>query len=315
MNNKLSIVIPCYNEQESILETASQIKSIVLDLIKKGKISEDSFIYFVDDGSKDKTWNHITNLHNESPILFKGLKLSRNFGHQNALLAGLFYVKDRADIFITIDADLQDDINIIEKFLDAHESGAEIVYGVRNKRDVDNIFKRKTAEFFYKLMILMGVNIVYNHADYRSISKRAVDNLFLFNEANLFLRGIFPLIGFQTEKVFYDRKERKSGKSKYGIFKMLSFAWEGITSFSVTPLRIFLYFSFLIFVLCIFLGIYFLYRHWSGHTVAGWTSLILIILFMGSLQCLGFGLLGEYIGKIYKETKSRPRFIKEEEIF
>jgi glycosyltransferase involved in cell wall biosynthesis len=287
-----------------------------LNLIQKSKISEDSFIYFVNDGSRDKTWDIISKLHDEDPKIFKGLKFSRNFGHQNAILAGLFYTKERADFFVTIDADLQDDTNVIEKFLDAYyNDGAEIVYGVRKKRETDTFFKKITAEIFYKLMLVMGVNIVYNHADYRFATKKAIENLFLFNEVNLFLRGIFPLIGFKTQQVFYDRKEREFGKSKYSLKKMINFAWDGITSFSIAPLRFFVFISFFILILSIILGIYFLIRHFTGHTITGWTSLTVLILFLGSLQSLGIGILGEYIGKIYKETKQRPRFIKDIEIF
>ncbi len=316
MDKKLAIIIPCYNEEDAILKTADEIKKVINDLVQKSKISEDSFVYFVDDGSKDKTWELISKLHNQDPKLFKGLKFSRNFGHQNAALAGLFYTKDRADFFVTIDADLQDDTSAIEEFLESHSrEGAEIVYGVRKKRDTDSFFKKTTAGIFYKLMILMGVNIVYNHADYRFATKKVIEHLFLFNEVNLFLRGIFPLIGFKTKQVFYDRKERELGVSKYPLKKMIYFAWDGITSFSVAPLRFFVFISLFIFSLSIVLGIYFLIRYFTGHTATGWTSLAILILFLGSLQCLGIGILGEYVGKIYKETKARPRFIKDIEIF
>ncbi|MDD4290474.1 MAG: glycosyltransferase family 2 protein [Patescibacteria group bacterium] len=314
--NKLAIIIPCYNEEECLLETAQEIKKTLFNLQEKLKISQDSFIYFVDDGSVDKTWEIISNLHKQDSKTFKGLKFSRNFGHQNAVFGGLFYTKEKADFFVTIDADLQDDVLAIEGFLDAfYNNGSEIVYGVRKKRATDTFFKKTTARFFYKLMLFMGVKIVYNHADYRFASKRAIENLFLFNEVNLFLRGIFPLIGFKTETVFYDRKERKFGESKYGLKKMISFAWDGITSFSVAPLRFFVFLSLLILILSIILGVYFLIRYFIGKTITGWTSLAILILFLGSLQCLGIGILGEYMGKIYKETKARPRFIKDMELF
>ncbi|HNV96871.1 MAG TPA: glycosyltransferase family 2 protein [bacterium] len=314
--NKLAIIIPCYNEEECLLEVAQEIKKVLISLQEKLKISQDSFIYFVDDGSEDRTWEIISELHKKDSKMFKGLKFSRNFGHQNAVLAGLFYTKEKADFFVSIDADLQDDVIAIESFLDAfYNNGSEIVYGVRKKRETDTFFKKFTAKFFYKLMIFMGVKIVYNHADYRFASKRAIESLFLFNEVNLFLRGIFPLIGFKTETVFYDRKERKFGESKYNLRKMIGFAWDGITSFSVAPLRFFVFLSFFILISSLILGVYFLIRYFIGETVTGWTSLAILILFLGSLQCLGIGILGEYIGKIYKETKARPRFIKDIELF
>lgn len=313
---KLAIVIPCYNEENNINKTAREINHVLLSLIEKSKISRDSFIYFVDDGSSDKTWDLILGLNKENQEMFKGLKLSRNFGHQNALLSGLFYSKDRADLFITIDADLQDDINVIEDFIDAYDNeGVEIVYGVRRKRTTDSFFKKETADIFYKLMILMGVNITFNHADYRMASKKAIEALFMFNEVNLFLRGMFPLLGFKTKQVFYDRKKRELGESKYGVFKMFSLAFDGITSFSIVPLRAFMFFSLIIFFISIILGVYSIIEYLAGNTIQGWTSTVLIVLLMGSLQCFGIGLLGEYIGKIYSETKSRPRFIKEEEVF
>jgi polyisoprenyl-phosphate glycosyltransferase len=245
----------------------------------------------------------------------RGLKLSRNVGHQNALLAGLFAVKNASDCVISIDADLQDDIQVIREFIIKFREGNEIVYGVRKGRDTDTFFKRSTAQGYYKLMKKLGVDLVYNHADFRLMSRRAIEELERFNEVNLFLRGIVPLIGFRTTKVYYDRKERKAGVSKYPLKKMLAFAFDGITSFSVTPIRFVLLLGFVSFFVSLLFGLYFLTLKFLGETQTGWTSLILSIWLIGGLQLIAIGLIGEYVGKMYKETKHRPKYIVDIDMF
>lgn len=280
------------------------------DLINKGKISDDSRVLMVNDGSKDKTWEIIESLH-ESDSLYSGVKLSRNKGHQNALLAGLMYAKDHCDMAISLDADLQDDINAIEKMVDEYLSGSQVVYGVRSSRKTDTWFKRTTAEGFYKFMQFLGVDIINNHADYRLMSKAALEALSDFKEVNLFLRGIIPLIGFKSSIVTYERNERFAGESKYPLKKMLSFAFDGITSFSVRPIRIITTLGFIIFAGSI-LGLFWLLMlKLTGHTVQGWTTLMGSVWFIGGIQILALGIIGEYIGKIYKEVKARPRYIIE----
>ncbi|SMC10176.1 glycosyltransferase family 2 protein [Nitratiruptor tergarcus] len=305
----LAMVVPCYNEEEVLPKTKKELEKLLHILIEKGLISQESFICFVDDGSKDKTWNLIEDFAKESHI--KGLKLSRNFGHQNALLAGLFYAEELCDAAVSMDADLQDDISVVEQMCQKYYEGYEIVYGVRKKRDTDTFFKRATAEGFYKLMRWMGVDIIENHADFRLMSKRALSWLKEFEEVNLFLRGIIPLIGLKSDIVYYDRKERFAGESKYPLKKMLAFAWDGITSFSVVPLRFITILGIIVLLLSFALSVWTVGAKLSGVAVSGWTSMMLIVLFLGGVQMLSIGIIGEYIGKIYKETKRRPRFFVE----
>ena len=277
-------------------------------LISENKISKDSRVTFVDDGSKDNTWSIIEEL-KESDELFAGVKLSRNRGHQNALLAGLMTVKDYCDAAISLDADLQDDINVIDKFIDRFIDGCDVVYGVRSDRKTDTVFKRTTAQGFYKVMKLLGVDIVYNHADYRLMSKRALDALEEFEEVNLFLRGIVPLIGYKSDVVLYERNERFAGESKYPLKKMLSFAFEGITSFSVKPIKLILDIGIIMFTTSLLFLIYFIALWCLGKTVEGWATIVVSIWMLGGVQLLCLGVIGEYIGKIYIETKKRPKFI------
>lgn len=311
MRNKLYMVIPCYNEQEVLPETSKRLKEKLSTLVKAGKIDPESRIIFVNDGSKDRTWEIIRRLHEEDPV-FGGVNLSRNRGHQNALLAGLMTVKDHADMAISMDADLQDDINAIDEMVEKYLNGTDIVYGVRSSRAKDTFFKKATAEGFYKLMNTMGVNTVFNHADYRLMSKRAVEGLAEFREVNLFLRGIVPMIGYSTDVVYYERGERFAGESKYPLGKMLSFAIEGITSLSTKPIRMITFLGFFIFLVSIGILIYSLVRHFMGATIVGWTTLMVSVWAIGGLILLSLGVVGEYIGKIYLETKARPRFLIEE---
>ena len=304
----LTVVVPCYNEEEVLPETISVLDQYLDELIQDELISNKSMLLFVDDGSKDKTWKIIYKAGLQN-MRIKGLKLSRNVGHQNALLAGLLTAKERSDCVISIDADLQDDIRVIRDFLFKFQEGYEIVYGVRGNRDSDTFFKRSTAQGFYRLMEKMGVNLVYNHADFRLMSKRALEGLARFEEVNLFLRGIVPLIGFQSTSVYYDRKERACGETKYPIKKMLAFALDGITSFSVTPIRLVLFSGFISFFVSLVFGCYFFALKFFGTTVTGWTSLITSIWLIGGLQLIAIGLIGEYIGKLYKESKRRPKYI------
>lgn len=306
----LYLVIPCYNEQEVLPETSKQLLEKMTNLIKAEKINENSKIVFVNDGSKDRTWEIIEELHKENPM-FQGIKLSRNKGHQNALLAGLMTVKEHCDMAISLDADLQDDIDAIDGMVDKYHEGNDIVYGVRNARDTDTAFKKKTAQGYYKVLKFLGVDIVYNHADYRLMSKRALDGLESFKEVNLFLRGIVPMIGYKSDCVYYARKERFAGESKYPLKKMLAFAWEGITSLSVKPIRMIMALGSLIFLVSIGILIYSLVRFAMGSTITGWTSTVVSIWAIGGLQLLAIGIIGEYIGKIYLETKERPKFIIE----
>lgn len=308
MKNTLYVVIPCYNEEEVLQETAKRIKEKLRELIGKKKISPQSHVVFVNDGSKDRTWQLITQLHEENP-LFSGINLSRNRGHQNALLAGLMTVKDYADMTISMDADLQDDINAMDEMIDKYLNGTDIVYGVRSSRAKDTFFKKATAEFFYKLMNMMGANTVFNHADYRLMSRRAMEGLAEFGEVNLFLRGIVPMIGYSCDVVYYERGERFAGESKYPLGKMFSFAIEGITSLSIKPIRLITGLGFLIFLVSIGILIYSLVRHFMGATIVGWTTLMVSVWAIGGLILLSLGVVGEYVGKIYLEAKARPRFI------
>lgn len=302
------LVLPCYNEEAVLHETSARLKVKMNQLISENKISKDSRVTFVDDGSKDNTWSIIEEL-KESDELFAGVKLSRNRGHQNALLAGLMTVKDYCDAAISLDADLQDDINVIDKFIDRFIDGCDVVYGVRSDRKTDTVFKRTTAQGFYKVMKLLGVDIVYNHADYRLMSKRALDALEEFEEVNLFLRGIVPLIGYKSDVVLYERNERFAGESKYPLKKMLSFAFEGITSFSVKPIKLILDIGLIMFTTSLLFLIYFIALWCLGKTVEGWATIVVSIWMLGGVQLLCLGVIGEYIGKIYIETKKRPKFI------
>lgn len=307
----LYIVIPCYNEEEVLPETAKQLRIKVEQLIQSKKISSKSRIIFVDDGSKDKTWSIISKLHKQSPF-FQGILLSRNRGHQNALLAGLMTAKLYCDMTISMDADLQDDIDAIDKMIEKYYDGNEIIYGVRSNRNTDTAFKHYTAEFYYKLMKFLGVDMIPEHADFRLMSKRALDGLEQFQEVNLFLRGVVPMIGYQSDIVYYSRKKRFAGKSKYPLKKMLAFAWEGITSFSVRPIKMITMLGAIVFLISIAMLIYSVIRHAIGATTIGWTSLVVSIWAIGGLQLLAIGIIGEYIGKVYLETKSRPKYIIQE---
>lgn len=311
MDNTLYIVIPCYNEEEVLPETSGRLKEKLTELIAKGKIAKNSRIVFVNDGSKDRTWEIIEQLHGED-MIFSGINLSRNRGHQNALLAGLMTVKACADMVISMDADLQDDINAVDEMVDKYLEGTDIVYGVRSSRAKDTFFKKATAEGFYKVMNGMGANTVFNHADYRLMSRRALEGLAQFGEVNLFLRGIVPMIGYKTDVVYYERGERFAGESKYPLGKMLSFAVEGITSLSTKPIRFITGLGFFVFLVSIGILIYSLVRHFMGETIVGWTTLMVSVWAIGGLILLSLGVVGEYIGKIYLETKARPRFIIEE---
>ena len=310
--NTLYIVVPCYNEEEVLEETTKRLKEKLNDLIKSKKINKNSKVMYVNDGSKDKTWKLIKKISGDS--MFTGISLSRNRGHQNALLAGLMTAKEKADIVISMDADLQDDINVIDEMLDKYNEGNEIVYGVRSSRKKDTWFKKTTAEAFYKFMKLMGVDIIFNHADYRLTSKKVLNELEKFDEVNLFLRGIFPLIGYKYDVVYYERNERFAGESKYPLKKMLNFAWDGITSFSVKPIRFVLTLGIIIFVISIILIIYSLLSKLMGNAVDGWTFLSCSIWFATGIQMLSLGIIGEYIGKSYNETKRRPRYIISEDL-
>ena len=305
---KLYLVIPCYNEEEVLPETSKRLKEKYTALMSAGKIDADSKIVFVNDGSKDRTWEMIRDLHKADPV-FRGICLSRNKGHQNALMAGLMTVKSECDAAISMDADLQDDINAIDEMVDRYLEGYEVVYGVRSSRKKDTFFKRTTAQGFYKVMRAMGVETVYNHADYRLMSRRALEALSEFDEVNLFLRGIVPLVGFKSTEVTYERGERFAGESKYPLKKMLAFATEGITSMSIKPIRLITTLGFLVFLFSIGVLIYSIIRKFTGYTVPGWAFLAVSIWALGGVQLLAIGVIGEYIGKIYLETKHRPKFI------
>ncbi len=312
-NPILYVVIPCYNEEEVLEETTKRMKEKMTNLIAAKKISDKSKVMYVNDGSKDKTWDIIKKINEKEP-LFTGITLSRNRGHQNALLGGLMTAKKYADVIISMDADLQDDINAIDEMLEKYQAGCDIVYGVRKARKKDTWFKRFTAESFYKVMKLLGADIIYNHADYRLTSKRVLEEFANFKEVNLFLRGMFPLVGFQSDVVYYERNERFAGKSKYPLKKMLNFAWDGITSFSVKPLRMVCTIGIIILLVSIIIMIYSLIQKMMGNTVDGWTFLSISIWFIGGLQMTSIGIIGEYIGKMYNETKQRPRYIISENL-
>ncbi len=310
---RLGIVVPCYNEEEVLAETSRRLLSLLDRLAKSEKISPNSIIYYIDDGSKDKTWSLIEDL-SRSHKQVAGIKLSRNCGHQNALIAGLLTVENY-DALVSIDADLQDDVDAIEKMLEEHEHGAEIVYGVRDDRTTDSRLKRSTAESFYHLMGFLGADIVHNHADFRLMSKRAIEAFKQYGEINIFIRGVVPLLGFRTSVVYYKRAERFAGKSKYPLKRMIAFAIEGITSFSVVPLRIISVLGLLIFAFSMVMSLYVLgVKLMTDQTVPGWTSTVLPVYLLGGIQILCIGVIGEYLGKTYQETKNRPRYIIEKTV-
>ena len=309
----LYIVVPCYNEEEMLPITAQALLRKLDSLIGQGRITKESRIMFVDDGSKDKTWEIIEKLGKAAPA-FVGIKLSRNRGHQNALLAGLMTAKDRCDITISMDADLQDDVDAVDKFLDEYEKGAQIVYGVRSSREKDTAFKRNTARMYYRTLEHLGVEITYDHADYRLMSREALEGLAQFKEVNLFLRGLVPMVGYKTATVKYVRNEREAGESKYPLKKMLAFAIEGITSLSIKPIRFITFLGIFVFMVSIILLIRFFIIWCMGKAVAGWSTIVISIWAIGGLQLLAIGIIGEYIGKIYLETKQRPRYIIEKDL-
>lgn len=306
----LYVVVPCYNEEEVLAETSRQMLELFDRMKKEELINNKSRIVFVDDGSRDRTWTIIDALAKEHTEI-AGIKLARNAGHQNALFGGLMTVKGHCDCAVSIDADLQDDINVIPEMVRKFRDGYDVVYGVRNRRDTDTFFKRTTAVMFYKLMQFMGVKIVFNHADYRLMSRRALDALSEFEERNMFLRGMVPLVGYRSANVYYNRNERFAGESKYPLKKMLSFAFDGITSFSISPIRMISAFGAVVCIIAVIMAVYALVEKLLGNTGAGWASLMMSIWFIGGVQLLSVGLIGEYIGKMYKEVKRRPRYIIE----
>jgi glycosyltransferase involved in cell wall biosynthesis len=309
----IGIISPCYNEALVLHETSSQLNEIIKELVDDNSISEQSFVVFVDDGSKDNTWNIIEEQSNKLRHI-KGLKLAGNVGHQKALLAGLLTFKDEANALISIDADLQDDVRVVKDMIMKFKSGTDVVYGVRKLRTTDTFFKRNTALLFYKLMKLMKVNVVHNHADYRLCSQRVLKSLAEFGEVNLFLRGIIPSIGYSNDVVYYDRLERFAGESKYPFRKMAAFAWNGVTSFSNYPLKLVTIIGFLVFFVCLIMSGYALVAIYTGDVVPGWLSTVLPMYFLGGIQLFCFGILGEYIGKIYSEVKQRPRYFIDKRI-
>lgn len=306
----LGIVVPCYNEENVLPSTAESLIKTLIELIENGDVAKDSFILFVDDGSTDETWQIIEKYHKIDSHI-KGIKLAGNVGHQKALLAGLMEAKNKTDCIISIDADLQDDTSIIVNMVNQYKMGNEIVYGVRHLRQYDGFFKKNTALLFYKLLIVMGVKIVYNHADYRLVGSRALDALSNYRERNLFLRGIFPSMGYQTSYIFYNRMPRLAGETKYSFKKMLSFAWDGITSFSTVPLKLISFIGLILFVFCTIMAIFIVLTKMLGHTVPGWASTVLPLYFLGGIQLLAIGIVGEYLGKVYIEVKGRPNYIKD----
>ena len=305
--NRLAIIVPCYNEEAVFPETAKRLTEALLEMIAKGKISRDSFVLFINDGSRDRTWELINAEYKRNPYVF-GVKLAGNVGHQNALLAGLTVAKEMADVTVSIDADLQDDVNAIEKMVDKYLEGFDIVYGVRSERKKDTFFKRFTAQSFYRLMHIMGAKSIYNHADFRLMSRRAVEALSQYKERNLFLRGLVPMVGFNSTSVYYKRSERFAGESKYPLKKMLSFAFDGITSFSIRPITIITALGAIIILLSFAALIYTIVSICVGVAMPGWASIMLSIWFLGGVQLLSIGLIGQYVGKVYMEVKRRPRY-------
>ena len=311
---KLGIVIPCYNEEEGLAETTKQLQILLDKMVKNQEITEDSFICYVDDGSRDRTWELIQKFKAESTHI-KGIKLSRNFGHQNALIAGLMQLKDEADALISMDADLQDDIEVVQKFVAKYKEGYHVVYGVRDDRTTDTKFKRGTAELFYKFQDFMGIESISNHADYRLLSKKALNALAQFTEINLFIRGIVPLLGFKSCSVYYARGERFAGETKYPLKKMIAFALDGIASFSIVPLRIITLLGFILFLLSFFVIGWIVFDKIVFDTaVRGWSSTMASIYFIGGIQIMSIGIIGEYVGRNFQESKKRPRYIIDEEI-
>ncbi|MGM9908656.1 MAG: glycosyltransferase family 2 protein [Limosilactobacillus vaginalis] len=310
----LTIVVPCYNEEEVLPETVKELGEILTNLITQSKVSSLSKILFVNDGSKDKTWQLISQYTKQYDYV-TGIKFSRNYGHQNALLAGMSVAVKYSDMIITIDADLQDDVNAIPKMVNKYLQGYDVIYGVRNSRKTDTFFKRRTALAFYALMEKLGVNLVPDSADYRLLSKRATESLLRFKERNLFLRGMVPLVGYNSTKVYYARKERFAGKSKYPLSKMIHFAFDGITSFSIAPIHLILYLGLLTVIISIICMIYTLVEKCMGHVVTGWSSLMISIWLLGGIQLISISVIGEYIGKIFSEVKHRPRFTIEDETY
>jgi glycosyltransferase involved in cell wall biosynthesis len=311
----IAVIVPCYNEKEVLDETAKRLSGKIQWLISEQIINEKSSLFFIDDGSSDNTWDLIEKYHAQNPLLFSGIKLSRNRGHQNALLCGLLSIKDYVDAAVSIDADLQDDIDVIGKMIEKYRAGYEIVYGVRSNRKTDSLFKRSTAHGFYRFMRFLGVDIVYNHADFRLMGRNALEALAEYGEINLFLRGIVPLLGFKTGIEYYTRSERLAGTSKYPLRKMLQFAFEGITSFSVKPLRLITMLGILIFTVSIMMIAYSFVRYFFGHTITGWASIVCSIWGIGGLILFSIGIVGEYTGKIYFEAKRRPRYHIERFLF
>lgn len=309
----LYLILPCYNEEEILLMTSTESNKKMKQLMDDGKISKSSKVLFVDDGSVDNTWDIIEDLHRKND-LFNAIKFSKNKGHQNALFAGLMFAKDHSDISISMDADLQDDLDVIDEMIDEYNKGSEIVYGVRNSRKNDSFFKKFTAETFYKFMNLLGVEIVFNHADCRLMSRKALEALEEYEEVNLFLRGIVPQLGFKTSKVYYERNKRALGESKYPFKKMVRFAFEGITSFSIAPLKMITAIGFLMAVFSFIVLVYAVVVKIMGAAVSGWTFIIVSIWMVSGIQMLSVGILGEYVGKMYFETKKRPRYIIEKEL-
>jgi glycosyltransferase involved in cell wall biosynthesis len=308
----LAVVVPCYNEEEVLTETNNRLLELMKSMKTIGLISENSGVYYVDDGSRDRTWELISNFHSENPFIH-GIKLSRNRGHQNALLAGTFSAE--GDAIVSIDADLQDDINVIKDMVCQYNEGYEIIYGVRSSRKKDTFFKRMTAQMYYRALKAMGVDLVYNHADYRLMSRRVIDCLKKYKEVNLFLRGIIPQLGFPATTVFYERNERFAGESKYPLGKMLALAANGITSFSVVPLRMITWLGLFVSIASVVVVVWILLGKFVLHTaIPGWTSTVLPIYFLGGVQILSIGILGEYLSKIYMETKQRPLYFIEEKI-
>lgn len=309
----LAIVSPCYNEEKILEKSLKKLHSKLKEFIEKKLVKSDSFILIVDDGSKDNSWEIIKKLTGKN---IKGIKLSRNVGHQNAIWAGMEFVKDKCDFCITIDIDLQDDLDVIEKMIEEYYKGNDIVFGVKKERKADSFIKRKSAEFFYKIMNLLGVDLIYNHADFRLLSSKALNFLLSFEERNLFIRGLVRLIGLKSTCVYYNIKEREKGKSKYTLLKIISFAWEGLTSFSTFPLKIVMATGFIICIFSFIMGLYALYfAIFTNRTVPGWASIIIAIYFLGGIQLFSIGIIGEYVGKIYKEVKKRPRYFIEEELW
>ena len=303
----IGIVLPCYNEEAVLLNSFNLLQEKIYSLIELKLISDKSFLCFVDDGSKDKTWDLIQKIADNNTV--RGIKLSTNFGHQNALVAGLLTMKSEADCLISLDVDLQDDIDVLDEMIRLYNKGNLIVSGVRDNRDNDTFFKKITAQFFYKLMIFMKVKTIYNHADFRLVDSRVLNEFERFNEVSLFLRGIFPLLGFQTANVYYTRKNREAGETKYPLRKMLSFAWNGITSFSTAPLKLIFSLGIVMFFMSIFIGFWVVFASINGHVIKGWASSLLLNLLFAGINMISLGVIGEYIGKIYQEVKHRPRYI------